>query len=124
MKNKKDYYEILEISPTASDEVIKMAYKALVKKYHPDVYENKTQEFEKKMKDINEAYEILSNPQKRTQYDYFRKYTLVSTHNTNNVQEEKQENYTKFVLIALIVIIFSITYIAYVANSATMIGSP
>lgn len=65
-----NYYEILEVSEKASKEVIEKAYRVLAKKYHPD---GKPQEeklkAENKMKQINEAYEILSNVEKRKQYD-------------------------------------------------------
>lgn len=66
----KTLYEILEVSESASNEVIEKAYKVLAKKYHPDLQtpENKAQA-EKKMKEINEAYDILSNDQKRKEYD-------------------------------------------------------
>ena len=67
---KKNYYEILEVNKNASPEIIEKAYKVLVKKYHPDLQEpDKKAFFEQKLKDINEAYEILSNNEKRTQYD-------------------------------------------------------
>lgn len=65
-----NYYDILEISPKASDEVIRMAYKALVKKYHPDVFHGDKIFAEKKMKEINEAYEVLSDSSKRRLYDF------------------------------------------------------
>lgn len=63
----KDYYEILGVSRSASDSEIKSAYRKLARKYHPDV--NKTKEAEAKFKDINEAYEVLSDKQKRQRYD-------------------------------------------------------
>lgn len=62
----KNYYEILEVSPNASLEIIKIAYKSLVKKYHPDNNENVNIE---KIRKVNEAYQILSNPEKRKKYD-------------------------------------------------------
>lgn len=66
----KDYYEILEVSSSASSEVIEKAYKALVKKYHPDLQPNdKKQEAEDKIKIINEAYDVLSNEEKKKEYD-------------------------------------------------------
>lgn len=66
----KNYYEILEVNKKASKEVIEKAYKVLVKKYHPDVYGNqKRWEADKKIKEINEAYEVLSNDFLREQYD-------------------------------------------------------
>ena len=66
----KNYYEILEVSENASPEVIEKAYKALVKKYHPDLQPSeKKQEAENKIKMINEAYDTLSNSQKKETYD-------------------------------------------------------
>jgi len=62
-----DYYEILQVSPDASPEVIKAAYRALAKKYHPD--QNSSPEAVEKMKKINEAYQTLIDPQKRKKYD-------------------------------------------------------
>lgn len=67
----KNYYEILEINEKASQEIIDKVYKILIKKYHPDLQEDietKTK-FEEKIKEINEAYEILGNPEKRSKYD-------------------------------------------------------
>lgn len=64
-----NYYELLEISPNASDEVIRMAYKALVKKYHPDSYKGDLGEAQKIMADINQAYDVLSDREKRSAYD-------------------------------------------------------
>lgn len=66
----KNYYEELEVSNKASKEVIEKAYKVLAKKYHPDTNtdENKAQA-EEKFKKLNEAYEVLSDAQKRNQYD-------------------------------------------------------
>lgn len=65
-----NYYEILEVSQNASKEVIEKAYKVLAKKYHPDLQEqNEKQKAEQKMKLINEAYETLSNDEKKEQYD-------------------------------------------------------
>ena len=66
----KDYYGILEVNVNASNEVIEKAYKTLVKKYHPDLYSSiDKKEAEKKLKDINEAYNILSNSFLRSQYN-------------------------------------------------------
>ena len=63
------FYEILEVSPSASPEVIKMAYKALVRKYHPDIYKGDINYANEKIKEINIAYEVLGNDIKRRQYD-------------------------------------------------------
>ena len=66
----KNYYEILEVDKNASDEIIKVAYKALVKKYHPDLKEGNAKiNAEDKIKQINEAYDILSNLEKKYEYD-------------------------------------------------------
>lgn len=65
----KDYYKILGVNTNAPDEVIKAAYRALAKKYHPDIYQGDKFFAEQKMKEINEAYDILSDNLKRKEYD-------------------------------------------------------
>ncbi|MEG2699137.1 MAG: DnaJ domain-containing protein, partial [Ruthenibacterium sp.] len=68
MAEKRDYYEVLGIAKTASDDEIKSAYRKLAKKYHPDLNPgNKTAE--DKFKEVGEAYEVLSDKQKRGRYD-------------------------------------------------------
>ena len=73
MAEYKDYYEILGVSKDASDEDIKKAYRAKALKYHPDKWVNGTEEekkeAERKFKEISEANEVLSDPQKRQMYD-------------------------------------------------------
>lgn len=66
-----DYYKILEISPTASVEVLTQAYRTLVKKHHPDRYYSSShkQQMGRHLQLINEAYTILSDPKRREQYD-------------------------------------------------------
>ena len=66
----KDYYEILGVPRDASPDDIKKRYRELVMKYHPDLHKNDP-EAAKRMAEINEAYEVLSNPEKRAQYDRF-----------------------------------------------------
>ncbi len=69
-EQKRDYYEVLGISKTADDAEIKKAYRVLAKKYHPDMNPGDT-EAEKKFKEASEAYAVLSDPEKRRQYDQF-----------------------------------------------------
>ena len=67
---KRDYYEVLGVPKDADEAAIKKAYRALAKKNHPDVNPGDKQA-EERFKEINEAYQVLSNPQKRAQYDQF-----------------------------------------------------
>lgn len=70
MADYKDYYKILGVSKNATDAEIKKAFKTQARKYHPDMHpESKKPEMTEKFKDINEAYEVLSDKQKRTIYD-------------------------------------------------------
>lgn len=79
----KTLYEILEVSETASEEIIEKAYKVLAKKYHPDLQtEDNRKKAEERMKEINEAYEILSDENKRKDYD-------------NKLEMERQEERQK-----------------------------
>ena len=64
-----NYYKCLGVQPDAEYEVIKAAYKALSKKYHPDTSSHPKSEAEARMKEINKAYDVLSNPAKRKEYD-------------------------------------------------------
>ena len=68
---KRDYYEVLGVSKTATDEELKKAYRKLAKKYHPDANPDNKAEAETKFKEVNEAYEVLSDKQKRNMYDQF-----------------------------------------------------
>ncbi|MGE5527892.1 MAG: molecular chaperone DnaJ [Patescibacteria group bacterium] len=70
MANKRDYYEILGVSRQAGEEEIKKAYRRLARQVHPDVNKDDPKA-EEKFKEINEAYEVLSDPQKRAAYDHY-----------------------------------------------------
>ena len=82
----KNYYEILEVDKNASEEVIEKAYKTLAKKYHPDLQNNSN--CQDKMRQINEAYEILSNDFKRREYDEKIKRQSVSIEEYNIIIQD------------------------------------
>ncbi len=91
----KDYYEILEVSKNASQEIIEKAYKVLAKKYHPDLQEEQNKKIaEEKMKLINEAYEILSDDNKRKEYniELENEKRRIEDSNTNNYNVINNEN--------------------------------
>ena len=69
-EQKRDYYEVLGVEKNADEAAIKKAYRALAKKYHPDVNPGDA-DAEKKFKEASEAYAVLSDPEKRRQYDQF-----------------------------------------------------
>ena len=71
MAGKRDYYEVLGVNRNATDEELKKAYRRLAKKYHPDANPDNKEEAEAKFKEVNEAYETLSDSQKRRMYDQF-----------------------------------------------------
>src|SRR3972149_5488288 len=69
MPTKRDYYEVLEVGRSASPEELRRAYRRLAKQYHPDV--NKDDSSEERFKEINEAYAVLSDEERRASYDRF-----------------------------------------------------
>ena len=84
-----NYYEILEVNKNASPEIIEKAYKTLVKKYHPDLQQDENKnKYEEKIKKINEAYDILSDPEKRKKYDLNLKNTEISINDYNSLYQE------------------------------------
>jgi len=70
MQPEPDYYKILQVHPTAEPEVIEAAYRRLARKYHPDV--NQDPAATERMRDLNEAYDLLSDPNERSEYDLRR----------------------------------------------------
>ena len=69
-EQKRDYYEVLGLNKGASEEEIKKAFRSLAKKYHPDMNPGDATA-EAKFKEVNEAYEVLSDPEKKSRYDQF-----------------------------------------------------
>ncbi len=71
MAQKRDYYEVLNVPPTAGADQVKRAYRRLALKYHPDNYKGDKADAEQRFKELAEAYEVLSDPQKRQLYDRY-----------------------------------------------------
>lgn len=91
-KHMKNYYEILEVDKNASDEIIEKSYKILAKRYHPDLQNTKNLKAksfnQEKMKQINEAYAVLSNDFKRREYDKKIEETTITVEEYNKVIQE------------------------------------
>ncbi len=131
---KKNYYQILQVDQEASIDIIEKVYKTLVKKYHPDLQseENKNNN-EEILKDINEAYETLSNPEKRQAYDEMLIQDSISinqsiqnqlnnctyhsntksTTNTDNTKKMKKSINDYFLDFVAILITFSILFLLW-----------
>lgn len=104
----KNYYDLLEVNSKASKEIIEKAYRVLIKKYHPDLYQGEERIYaESKSRELNEAYHVLSNDFLREQYDMelekevrFNSANTTSnqfkTHdNRNNKEDRQQKNKSK-----------------------------
>ncbi len=94
----KNYYDLLEVTPKASTEVIEKAYKVLVKKYHPDLYQGEERIYaEEKVKELNEAYKVLSSSFLREQYDLElekqNSFNNVNDFNNRNIERNTKRNY-------------------------------
>ena len=100
MPNFPDYYAILQVHPSATREVIDAAYRKLAAKYHPDV--STSPDADDKMKQLNEAYEVLTDPAKRVAYDKSRGIA--------SVVEASGRNWRGFIVpIGLVLLAFVIT---------------
>ena len=91
----KTLYEILEVSENASNEIIEKAYKTLVKKYHPDLQQGTDKmKAEEMMKKLNEAYEVLSDEEKRSRYDLeLEEKRQEEMESSSNVDKHNSESY-------------------------------
>ncbi len=90
-----DYYKILGINKSATEKEIKKAYRKLARKYHPDVNPN-DKEAEKKFKEINEANEVLSNPENRKKYDQYGKdWKHAEEFEKAKQQQQEQQQYQR-----------------------------
>jgi curved DNA-binding protein CbpA len=95
----KDYYRVLGVLDDAEDIIIRAAYKALAQRYHPDKWSGDREQANNKMSEINEAYEVLSDPSRRKKYDeeYFRFRAKNESTDTNddetNFVSEEDENW-------------------------------
>ena len=85
----KNYYKILQVDKDASPEIIKVAYKLLVKKNHPDLKEGSEKQIaEENIKEINEAYDVLSNPEEKAKYDQNLINEFISQEKYNEIINE------------------------------------
>ena len=90
--NDKNYYEILQIDKNASKEIMDKAYKTLIKKYHPDLQQGVIKEdYEEITKEINEAYEILSNDEKRQEYNKVIERNSISQEDFEKLYTENEQ---------------------------------
>ena len=78
MAEKRDYYEVLGVDKNASEAEIKRAYRKVAKKYHPDMNPG-DKEAEEKFKEAAEAYEVLSDPEKKSKYDQLEIFLVISS---------------------------------------------
>ncbi len=91
----KNYYDILEVTKTATAEEIKKSYRALARKYHPDINPN-NKEAENKFKELSEAYAVLSDPEKRKEYDAVGHDAFTNSGHGYNFQNMNYEDMRNF----------------------------
>lgn len=103
---KKDYYKILEVHPEVSQEVMNKAYRTLVQKFHPDHYHvsNKSV-MEERMREINEAYDVLSDPKRRERYNQHYDAVL-SAGVQGSVRKQQLSNVIRWFLVGIILVFF------------------
>ena len=108
----KDYYQILGVSTDASPEDIKKAFRRLALLYHPDRNPGNIKEAEGRFKEINEAYEVLGDEQKRCQYDYFTRQKSNHTERVrvNTVFKESSDDFTYHDLAELLRILVALNF--------------
>ncbi|NDD28697.1 MAG: hypothetical protein EB084_10575 [Proteobacteria bacterium] len=94
MAQKRDYYKVLGVAPTATPEDIRKAYRALSKKYHPDLNPDMRVYSDEKMKELVEAYNILNDQQKRKDYDKQPQF-LARKHGKESGRKSDAASYTK-----------------------------
>ena len=93
----KNYYDILQVNKNASPEIIEKAYKILAKKYHPDLQpEDQKKQAEEILKEINEAYEVLSTPEKKKDYDDSLLEEETQKHSESNSYYNHENTSTNF----------------------------
>ena len=90
---KADYYEVLGVNRNATDDEIKNAFRKLAKRYHPDVQTGDKEAAEAKFKEVNEAYEVLSDAERRKTFDDYRQRSLIE--DPVPVAREISEKYIK-----------------------------
>ena len=100
-----DFYEVLGVKPTASQKEIQAAYRALVSRYHPDKHQdNALRELaEQKLQELNEAYEVLSDPERRAQYDQDPQgsFTSPQRHNRESAQAIRIQRFLNWALVVI-----------------------
>ena len=113
----KNYYQILQVDQNASSEIIDKAYKTLIKKYHPDLQSEENKIYATEMiKKLNEAYEVLSNYEKRKLYDANLNKNNISKENYNQTSKKTSEEkfldmIALFITLIIVVLLFKIPFI-------------